>query len=223
MEIVMKHTAAVSCLAALVVAAFAGSAEAQSSTRAAQPPAAARTTTTAPPARAADDRPLPPAVVSTGDYRVGPGDKLNIVVYKDQQLSGPVQIRPDGKITIPLLGDMSATGMTPTELSEAITKQLREYINNPVVNVVVLDAVSYQVTVIGEVMKPGAIPLGGPTNILQALALAGGFKDFANTKDIRIMRPTASGMETLRFNYKDAVDGLAKPVMLRSGDTIVVK
>jgi polysaccharide export outer membrane protein len=221
----MKHTTAVSCLAVLITAAAAASAEAQSSTRVAPGAGTARSTTAAPPARAAaDDRQQPPPVPVTGDYRVGPGDKLNIVVYKDQQLTGPVQIRPDGKITIPLVGDMHAAGMTPTELTDAIVKELKEFINNPVVSVVVTDASSYQVTVMGEVNKPGAIPLGGPTNILQALALAGGFKDFANTKDIRIMRPQPNGsVQTFRANYRDVVEGIEKPFMLRSGDTIVVR
>lgn len=217
----MRNTATIPCLVASLVAAFTVAPAAQS--RITPVPAASSSATRMPPAAAADDRQLPPAVPVTGEYRVGPGDKLNIVVYRDTQLSGPVQIRPDGKITIPLIGDMDATGKTPIELRDAIAVALKEYVTSPVVTVVVVEALSSQVTVMGEVAKPGAVPISGPTSILQALALAGGFKDFANTKDIRVIRPTTKGIQTLHFNYRDAVNGDAVPLMLRAGDTIVVR
>jgi polysaccharide export outer membrane protein len=161
-----------------------------------------------------------PAV--NAEYRLGAGDKLRIEVYKDTQLSQSVQIRPDGKITLPLIGDMEATGRTPIELRDKIGTALKEYITNPVVTVIVVEAVASQVFVMGEVTKPGPVPLNGPTTILQALAMAGGFKEFANTKDVRVQRPTADGVETLRFNYREAVSGDAKPFFLRPGDTVIV-
>jgi len=157
------------------------------------------------------------------EYRLGPGDKLRIEVYKDPQLSQSVQVRPDGKITLPLVGDVDATGKTPIELRDTLATSLKEYMNNPTVTVIVVEAVSSQVTVMGEVSKPGAMQIHGPTNVIQAIAMAGGFKEFANTKDVRVLRPNASGgVQTIRFNYKDVINGDAKPVLLRSGDTVIV-
>src|SRR5262245_46605434 len=156
------------------------------------------------------------------EYRVGPGDKLRVEVYKDQQLSQSVQVRPDGKITLPLLGDLEATGRTPIELRDTITTSLKAYVNNPTVTVIVVEALASQIYVMGEVTHPGTMQLYGPTTILQALAMAGGFKEFANTKDVKVLRPNKGGIETLRFNYKDVINGDAKPFYLRSGDTVIV-
>jgi polysaccharide biosynthesis/export protein len=157
------------------------------------------------------------------EYRVGPGDKLRIEVYKDPQLSQSVQVRPDGKITLPLLGDIPATDRTPLELRDSIAKSLKEYITNPTVTVIVVEALASKVYVMGEVTRPGTMELHGPTTILQALAMAGGFKEFANTKDVKVLRPKGgNGVETIRFNYKDVLNGDAKPFYLRSGDTVVV-
>ena len=162
-----------------------------------------------------------PAAVND-EYRVGPGDKLRIEVYKDPQLSQSVQVRPDGKITLPLVGDMEATGRTPIELRDTIATSLKDYINNPTVTVIVVEALASQVYVMGEVTHPGTMQLHGPTTILQALAMAGGFKEFANTKDVKVLRPHGSGIETIKFNYKDVINGDAKPFYLRSGDTVIV-
>ena len=159
----------------------------------------------------------------TGDYRLGAGDKLSIVVYKDAQLSQVVQIRPDGKITRPLVGDIEAPERTPIELRDQITKSLREYMTNPVVTVIVQEAVSAQVFVTGEVSKSGPVPIHGPLNIIQALAMAGGFNEWANRKDVRILRQGPTGMQTIHFNYQEAINGDAKPVYLKAGDTIVVR
>jgi polysaccharide biosynthesis/export protein len=160
----------------------------------------------------------------TEEYRLGPGDKLRIEVYKDPQLSQSVQVRPDGKITLPLIGDLEASTYTPIELRDTITTSLKEYITNPTVTVIVVEALASQIYVMGEVTNPGSMQLHGPTTILQALAMAGGFKEFANTKDVKVLRPKgdANNVETLRFNYKDVVNGFAKPFYLRSGDTVIV-
>ena len=158
----------------------------------------------------------------SGEYRLGAGDKLSIVVYKDAQLSQSVQIRPDGKITLPLVGDMDATDRTPIELRDQITKALQEYMTNPVVTVIVVEAVSAQVFVTGEVSKSGPVPIHGPLNIVQAIAMAGGVNEWAKKKDVRILRQGPTGIQTIRFNYQDALNGLTKPVYLKAGDTIVV-
>ncbi len=170
----------------------------------------------------ADKKPLPQGPALDSEYRLGPGDKLRIEVYKDAQLSQSVQIRPDGKITLPLVGDVEASGRTPIELRDTIAKSLKEYITTPTVTVIVVEALASQVYVMGEVSHPGPMPIHGPTTVLQALAMAGGFKEFANTKDVRVLRPTATGMQTLKFNYKEAINGDVKPFYLRSGDTVIV-
>jgi polysaccharide export outer membrane protein len=156
------------------------------------------------------------------DYRLVSGDKLRIEVYKDTQLSQSLQIRPDGKITLPLLGDVPAAGRTSTELRDSIASSLKEYITNPVVTVIVVETVPPVYYVVGEVTQPGPQQLTGQVTVLQALSAAGGFKDFAKTKDIRIQRKTTTGVTTLRFNYKDAINGHVKPLYLQPGDTIIV-
>jgi polysaccharide biosynthesis/export protein len=154
----------------------------------------------------------------SADYRLVPGDKLRIEVYKDAQVSQNVQIRPDGKISLPLANDIPAAGRTPTELRDAITESLRAYINNPTVTVMVVETVPPVIYVMGEVNTPGPQPLVGRLDVLQALSAAGGFKDFAKTKDIKIRR----GSQILRFNYKDSVSGRTAPLYLQPGDTIIV-
>jgi polysaccharide biosynthesis/export protein len=176
-----------------------------------------------PPAKSDDKKqpPQPPAL--SDEYRLGPGDKLRIEVYKDPQLSQSVQIRPDGKITLPLVGDVDATGRTPIELRDQLAQALKEFMNNPTVTVIVVEAVASQVFVMGEVSHPGSMQLHGPTTILQAIAMAGGFKEFANTKDIQVLRANPNGsVQKLKFNYKDVLNGDTKPFMLRSGDTVIV-
>ena len=159
----------------------------------------------------------------SGEYRLGAGDKLRIEVYKDAQVSQSVQIRPDGKITLPLVGDIEATQKTPLELRDEITKSLREYMTNPVVTVIVVEALSAQVFVTGEVAKSGPVPIYGPLNIVQAIAMAGGFNEWAKKKDIRILRQGPNGLQTIHFNYNDAIEGEVRPVYLKAGDTIVVR
>jgi polysaccharide export outer membrane protein len=163
---------------------------------------------------------------ATTDYRLIAGDKLRIEVYKDAQLSQALQIRPDGKVTLPLAGDVMAAGRTSLELRDAISEALKEYIANPVVTVIVTETAPQLVYVQCEVKMPGALTLvNGRMSILQALAMAGGFTDFANKKDIRIIRKTATGVQNLKFNYKDAIDEESKrePLQLLAGDTVIVK
>jgi len=164
----------------------------------------------------------PPAT----DYRLTPGDKLRVEVYKDVQLSQSLQIRPDGKVTLPLIGDIVAVDLTPMQLRDRISNSLKEYITNPVVTVIVVEASPVMIHVMGEVATPGSIPMRGPMTVLQALAMAGGFKEFANTKDIRILRRPAGilkTVETVTFNYNDAIKGNAPPVFLSPGDMVVVR
>jgi len=166
------------------------------------------------------------AGATANDYRLAAGDKLRIEVYKDAQLSQSLQIRPDGKVTLPLVGDVTAAGRTSAELRDAIGAALTEYIAKPVVTVIVVETTPQVVYVTGEVNKPGPVSLaGGHMSILQALSVAGGFTDFANKKDIQVLRKGAAGMQKLKFNYKDALDedNKREPLQLQAGDTVVVK
>jgi polysaccharide biosynthesis/export protein len=157
------------------------------------------------------------------EYRLGPGDKLRVEVYREPQLSQSLQIRPDGKITLPLVGDVTANGRSSIELRDALTAALKEYVTNPVVTVIVVEATSAQVFVVGEVTSPGAQVMQGPMSALQALAQAGGLKEFADAGDIRILRKSSTGLQqTIEFNYKDAIKGKVEPLYLQPGDTIVV-
>lgn len=174
------------------------------------------------PMPAADKKPKPDAPALDPDYRLGPGDKLRVEVYKDPQLSQSVQVRPDGKITLPLVGDVEAAGRTPMELRDSLSRSLKEYMNNPVVTVIVVEATAATAYVVGEVAKPGAVKLDGPVTVLQAIALAGGLKDFANEKNIRILRKNTAGLQTIAFNYREAIRGRGAPLYLRPGDTVVV-
>jgi polysaccharide biosynthesis/export protein len=189
---------------------------AQSASRpAAQPVGTAGTTASTPPADTA--RTTTTAVA--GDYKLVPGDKLRIEVYKDQQLSQSVQVRPDGKITLPLANDIVAAGSTPTQLRDSIVSALKTYMSNPTVTVMVVETVPQVFYVIGEVHAAGTLPLSGKVDVVQALAMAKGFTDFADTKNILIRR----GTQVLKFNYNDALKGKAAPVYVQPGDTIVVR
>ena len=183
-------------------------------------------TRTAPslPAPATPPRPSAPSNAGASpDYRMVPGDKLRIEVYKDQQLSQSLQIRPDGKITLPLIGDVPAAGATPRELAGTLTERLKEYLTAPVVTVIVAEAVPPMIYVLGEVNAPGAQPLSTPVTVLQALSVAGGFKDFAKPNDIKILRKKPDGtILTIKFNYKSAIQSTAAPMMLQAGDTVIV-
>jgi polysaccharide export outer membrane protein len=205
--------------AALVCHPLAAAAQSPRSTGVAPPPPR---TVSAPAARGAT------AITSTPgwtdqEYRLGAGDKLRVEVYGQSQLSQSLQIRPDGKITLPLVGDVQANGRTSNELRDSIAVSLKEYVNNPVVTVIVQEAVSAQVYIVGEVTNPGTQVLSGPTTVLQALAQAGGFKEFANKSNVGILRKTTTGTQTIEYDYKKAVKGRIQPLFLQPGDTVVVR
>jgi polysaccharide export outer membrane protein len=169
-----------------------------------------------------DKKPAQSAPTIADEYRMGAGDKLRIEVYKDPQLSQSAQVRPDGKVTLPLVGDMMASGLTPIELRDAISTKLKEYVTNPTVTVIVVEATAPTAYVMGEVNHPGSVNLQSPLTIMQALALSGGLKDFADAKNIRVLRKSVSGVQTITFNYKDAMKSAAPQLYLRPGDTVVV-
>lgn len=160
------------------------------------------------------------AAVDPNKYLIGPEDILFIRVWREPDFTLPAAVRPDGKITMPLIGDVQAGNETPMQLTKAITEMLGKYINNPDVNVIVTDVRSKKYYIDGEVNKPGTYLLVTPTTVLEALSNAGGFRDFANTKKIRILRQG----NILHFNYKEVSRGknLEQNIKVEPGDHIIV-
>ena len=159
------------------------------------------------------------------EYVIGPEDVLSIVVWKEPDFTKVVPVRPDGMISIALAGDIKAAGLTVKQLQENLKKQLTAYVSNPEVSVTVQEFRSQKFNVMGQVNKPGAYPLTGPTTILDAIALAGGFRDFAKTKKIYVLRTDADGKQVkLPFNYNEVIKGnqMNTNVNLEARDTIVV-
>jgi polysaccharide export outer membrane protein len=156
------------------------------------------------------------------DYKLGAGDKLRIEVYKQEQFSQSLQVRPDGKITVPFCCDVAAAGRTALELKDLVTAQLKEYVNNPVVTVIVTDAIAAQINVIGEVRTQGPQVMNGSVTVLEALAKAGGLGEFAKKGDIRILRHNGARTETIPYDYKGTFSGKTEDLYLQPGDTIVV-
>lgn len=174
----------------------------------------------APPAPATTAELTPPA-----DYVIGPDDVLSIVFWKDQDMTADVIVRPDGKITLPLLNDVHASGLTPEQLKVKVTEAASKFIEAPNVMVRVSKINSRNVTVVGEVAKQGPIMISGATNVLQLIGLAGGLLEFADGKNILIIRTEANGQQqTFKFNYNDVKKGknLRQNIQLRPGDTVVV-
>jgi polysaccharide export outer membrane protein len=160
---------------------------------------------------------------SQADYVIGADDTLHIAVWKEPDLTATLPVRPDGKISLPLLNDVPAAGMTPMQLAASITEKLKKYIADPRVTVVVTAMNSRRVFVTGEVAHPGAMPLLPNMTVLQALSNAG-FTQFANLKKIYLLRNENSKQVKLPFNYKDVVKGdhPEQNIKLIPGDTIVV-
>jgi polysaccharide biosynthesis/export protein len=159
------------------------------------------------------------------DYIIGPSDVLAIDVWKDTELTRTVTVRPDGKISLPLAGELEVSGLTAPRVQNLIAQRLTEYISNPRVTVIVQDVKSHTYVIMGKVAKPGLYPLGKPTTVLEAIAVAGGFLDFAKVSKINIIRrPEGGPSETLHFDYKQAIKGKNpdQNVGLKNGDTIVV-
>jgi polysaccharide export outer membrane protein len=214
------------CAAALLVPSPAAAQTTSNDSRLARQPIPSSTSTPSPststpsPSTSTPSRPTPKTTPgwTDQDYRLGAGDKLRVEVYKQEQFSQSLQIRPDGKITLTLVGDVMAAGRTPMELKDLLTTQLKEYINNPVVTVIVQEAVAAQITVIGDVRNSSPQVMNGPVNVLQALARAGGLGEFADKNKIHILRSS----QTIPVDYKGMLKGEVEPIYLQPGDTIVV-
>jgi polysaccharide export outer membrane protein len=158
------------------------------------------------------------------DYVIGPNDVLHLVFWKDKDMTTEAVVRPDGKISVPLLNDVQAAGLTPAALREQLTDASRKYLEDPSVTVVVREINSRRVFVTGEVAKPGPYPLTAPTSVLQMLAMAGGLREFADAKNILVMRTVNGQPTSFTFNYRDVSrrKNLQQNIELKPGDTIIV-
>lgn len=182
-------------------------------------------------AAAAADKPggkaeeAPRAAHSDSSYVIGANDVLAINVWKEPDISRSVPVRSDGKISLPLVGELQAGGQTPQQLEQEISKRLQSYISEPEVTVIVTDSKSQKVNILGMVARPGAYLLTSSTTVLDAIAMAGGFKDFAKQKSIYVLRPAADGTQTrIPFNYKDVIKGKSpeQNIRLQAGDAVVI-
>ncbi|MGO8756714.1 MAG: polysaccharide biosynthesis/export family protein [Terracidiphilus sp.] len=182
------------------------------------------------PAAQAPAPPTPPEASPKGaqagdSYVIGDDDLLAISVWKEPDLSKQVPVRSDGKISLPLMGEVQAAGRTPLELEQEITAKLKNFITDPQVTVIVQQINSQKFNILGQVAKPGSFPLTNGETIVDAIAAAGGFRDFAKKKSIYVLRQNAEGGESkIDFNYQEFIKGKdpAKNIALRPRDTIVV-
>jgi len=166
-----------------------------------------------------------PAATLPKDYVIGVEDILSVVFWRDKDLSGDVAVRPDGKISLPMLNDVPAAGMTPEQLAAAVEKAATKFVRDPGATVIVKEIRSRKIYIIGEVSRPGTFALANEMNVLQAIAAAGGFVEGANRGDVVIVR-TENGQERrYKFNYNDVVRGkkVQQNIRLLPGDTILVR
>lgn len=161
---------------------------------------------------------------SDKNYIIKPEDTLEIFIWKEPELSRKVSVRPDGMISIPLVQDVQASGLTPYELKKSIEDKLKNFISSPNATVIIDSILSYKIFVTGRVTKPGAFQLQKPVTVLQALSLAGGFQNFASVENISILRNSNGKSQVFEFNYKDVIRGksLSENILLESGDVVVV-
>ena len=195
-------------ITAMLTMFLAGGASAQQSAAAApKPPAGTR----------------PPVASGLEEYRIGPEDVLSISVWKNEPMSRVLPVRPDGMISLPLLDDVMAAGLTPTELRNLLAQKLAEYVPSPSVTVIVNDVKSFKVSVIGEVVKPARYELKSRTSVLDVLALAGGFNQFAARTRIVVLRSEGDKRIRIPFNYNRVTNGNDEEnVYLRPNDIVLV-
>jgi polysaccharide biosynthesis/export protein len=166
-----------------------------------------------------------PTPISPNEYVIGASDILEIDVWKEKEITQELSVRPDGKISLPLVGEIQAAGLTPLALQNVITQELKTYIESPQVTVIVKEPISHKFNIVGEVMRPGSYPLMQSMTVLDSIASAGGFQTFAKKSKIYVLRPMPGGIRVrIPFNYKKVIMGrnLSENIQLKPGDTIVV-
>ena len=213
-ELILALSGAILVLATL----GAGSALAQGTTPAVPAPAAPTSPgTPGPPA-------IPAGVVPPPGYVIGPEDVLSVVFWREKDMSTDAAVRPDGMITVPLLNDIHATGLTPDQLRERIQTAAAKFVEDPTVTIVVKAINSRKVFITGLVAKPGQYPLAGPTSVMQLIAMAGGLQEYADSKKILIMRTEDGEQVAKPFNYQDVLNrrNLKQNIELLPGDTVII-
>jgi polysaccharide export outer membrane protein len=193
--------------------------------------AVAQDTTTSPPPPASNTKPAVPntSAAATGvrpdTYVIGAEDVLDVYVWKEPEMSKSVPVRPDGMISLPLIGEVKAAGNTPVQLQGILADSMKKYVSDPQVTIIVEKVSSLSFNMVGEISKPGYYPLTRRMTVLDAIALAGGFRDFAKTKKVYILRVSADGSEQrIPFNYNQVIKGKnpQQNIELQPRDTIVV-
>jgi polysaccharide export outer membrane protein len=216
-NVIVRRVAAAILCAAMSFAAMPVAAQ----TAKPAPGAAPQAPPVVPPAAAAP-RPTDPVIPS--DYTIGVDDVLSIVFWKDKDMSADVQVRPDGKIALPLINEVTAAGLSPEQLRTKLMEESKKFMGDASITVVVRQINSRRVFIVGEVNKPGPYALTSSTTVLQLIAIAGGLRDYANSKRIKVMRKENGRQMSLPFNYKDVMEGknLNQNIELKPGDTVIV-
>lgn len=168
--------------------------------------------------------PSPAGVPTPPDYVIGPDDVLSVLYWREKDMSADVTVRPDGKITLPLLNDIAAAGLTPDQLREMLTAAAKKYVEEPSITVLVKAINSRKVFLTGQVAKVGPYPLTASMTVMQLIATAGGLLEYADGKNIVVLRTEAGRQIAFRVNYKDLLDrkNLKQNIELRPGDTVIV-
>jgi polysaccharide export outer membrane protein len=226
----MNHASTLIQFVPLVLVLLAAQPAIAQTTPPATPPPATTAPATPPPATTAPAQ--PPAVDSAAQkgvvppagYVIGAEDQLSILFWREKDLSADVMVRPDGKISIPLLNDVEAAGLTPEELRVRLMTQAQRLVEDASVTVIVKQINSRRVFITGQVARPGPYPLAGPMSVLQLIAIAGGLQEYADAEEILIMRNEKGTPSNFRFNYKEVIrqKNLKQNIELRPGDTVVV-
>ncbi|MBU0544262.1 MAG: polysaccharide export protein [Proteobacteria bacterium] len=155
-------------------------------------------------------------------YIIGPEDILNIYVWREESLTKTVPVRMDGKISLPLVDDVQASGLTPLQLKEILVTKLKNFIDNPNVSVTVIEANSFKVYVSGQVRNPGVLKLRSETSFLQLMTMTGGFTDWADQKNILIIRKEKGEDKRITVNYKKIIEGKESDIAIKRGDTVII-
>ena len=207
----------IACLLAGSLAVAGSSVAQNAASPAAAPPAPVASDATKPPA-------MPAGVVPPAGYVIGPDDVLSIVFWKEKDISSDVTVRPDGVISLSLLNEVPAAGLTPEQLRVTITERAAQFVTDPTVTVVVKQVNSRKVYITGQVPKPGPYPLMAPITVLQLIAMAGGVAEYADSENVQVMRTENGKPTSIRVNYKDISRGkkLQQNIELKPGDTVVV-
>jgi polysaccharide export outer membrane protein len=171
-----------------------------------------------------EEKPQENPTANDDTYIIGAGDVLAITVWREPSISGEYPVRPDGKITFPLINDIKAQGLTPLKMKEELEKRLKDFIANPIVTVGVQEVNSKNIFILGKVNQPGKYPLLNPTTVLQAIAQAGGLAEWAEGDEIVILRTEGGKQKKLEFDYDEVAKGkrLEQNIFLKPGDTIIV-